>query len=562
MKRILLLLPVLLFGSCSDFLEKPPLTSLSESSYWVNGSDVEYAVNGLYEAFYELDGGGAFSPGGAPYYDILTDLVWLYASWEFGGYDLTSGSLNADNSWINSFWSKKYQYIRNCNFFFENVDKVRDKLSDAQYRDFCGQARTIRAFLYLRLLQAFGDVPLVRNTLSADDWPGRDNADDIINFIISELDQAIEELPAIQSDERHGRIYKDVARAYKARTALHVAGFYGRTEYYQIAADALKPLVENPDYELWKKNSDPVDNFDEIFWAANEGADNKEVIFSDQFMKERRPNNMSTCLAGPGWKGLQASQNLIDQFECTDGWQANEIYFADMNKYRNTKVEKSPLDGKSSLYDPKDEMKNRDPRLNATFWNPNLYIDEADGRLKKHGEYWVAGNRNFAADRENDCYFPKKLVDPTNYNPEYYYGNSDNNYPLIRLSDMYLLYAEAMNETGRTDVAETYVNKVRERVNMPPIRSSDQTEMLDIIKHERKVELLFENILYWDYKRWKDLEKTMPYGSEFYGFRREAWGFESVRFQQKFLTFPKYNLWPIPSGELRNNPNMNQNEGW
>jgi hypothetical protein len=119
-----------------------------------------------------------------------------------------------------------------------------------------------------------------------------------------------------------------------------------------------------------------------------------------------------------------------------------------------------------------------------------------------------------------------------------------------------------MNETGHTDVAETYVNKVRARVKMPPVHSSDKAEMLEIIKHERKVELLFENVLVWDYMRWKDFEKTMPYGSEFYGFRREDWGFESVLFQQKFLSYPKYNLWPIPSGELTNNKNMTQNPDW
>lgn len=561
MKRLFLFLFVILLASCDDFLNKGPLTTLSESSYWQKGSDAEYAVNGLYECFYELDGSGEFKPGGAPYMDLCTDLMYLKAPWEFGFNAFNTGTLTADNSWVADFWKKKYKFIRNCNFFFENVGKVKDQLAEKTYNDYCGQARVIRAFLYLRLVQGFGNVPLITQTLSADEWPARDAADQIMEFIINELNQAISELPEEQLDGAHGRINKYVAYAYKARAAMHYAGFYGKQDYYEVAVDALKEIVESGKYELFKKDADPVENFTQIFWAANEGADNKEVIFSYQFMKDKHPNNISTSFAGPGWKGQQAQQNYIDMYECKHGFQAHGISFKEMNEYRNTKMQRSPLEGKCPNYAPQQEFKDRDPRLNATFFNANIYKDD-NGVLQKPGEYWVAANRSFAPDWENDCYFFKKLVDPTNFNPVYYYGNSDNNYPLVRYSDMLLLYAEALNETGKTAEAVKYVNMVRERVDMPAITCSDKNEMLEIIKHERKIELMAEHVLVWDYKRWHEYERTMPYGAEFYGYRRETFGQESILMQTKYLTYPQYYLWPIPAVELRNNKNMTQNTGW
>lgn len=562
MKRDFFLLIILFtLGACDDFLNKGPLTTLSESSYWEKGTDAEYAVNGLYEAFYEFDGGGEFAPGGAPYMDLCTDLMYLKAPWEFGFNVFCTGTLTADNSWISNYWTKKYQFIRNCNFFFDNVEKVKGDLDEGSYKNYCGQARVIRAFLYLRLIQGFGDVPLVTTVLSANEWPAREKADVVMNFILDELDKAIEELPETQSDERHGRIFKDVAYAYKARAAMYYAGFYNKPEYYKVAAEALNPIIESGKYQLFNKSSDLTDNFTQIFWASNEGAENKEIIFSDQFMKDKRPNNISTSFAGSGWKGQQAQQNFIDMFECKHGFQAHGISFKEMNEYRNTKLEKSPLEGKCPDFDPKHEFNNRDPRLNATFFNPNVSMND-DGSFKKAGEFWEPANTSFAPDWDNDCYFFKKLVDPTNFNPMYYYGNSDNNFPLVRYADMLLLYAEALNEIGQTTEAVKYVNQVRARVGMPEITCSNKDEMLEIIKHERKIELMAENILIWDYKRWHEYERTMPYGSEFYGFRRETYGQESVLMQTKYLTYPKYYLWPIPAVEMRNNRNMTQNTGW
>lgn len=552
---IVLMLPLL--GACEKLLDKGPLDTLSGNSYWKNGSDAEYAVNGMYEVFNELDRWTK-----APYMDMCTDLMYLKAPWEFEFQPFNTGSLTADNIWIQNFWVKQYQYIRNANFFFENIDQVKSQLTEAAYRNYCGQARVVRAFCYLRLVQGFGDVPLITKTLPAEEWPARTPAREVMDFVISELATAAEELPDQPADKLHGRIFKYVAYAYQARAAMHYAGFYGETSAYQVAADALNKIVTSNQFALFDKATDPIENFTQIFWTDNEGADNTEIIFSDQYMKDRRPHNISTNFAGPGWKGHQAQQNYIDMFESKKGWQALGISFKTMNEYRNTRLLKSPLEGVDPDYNPKKEFDNRDPRLNATFFNPNIF-QEADGTLKKAGEFWPAANYHFAPDWENDCYFYKKLVDPRCFNQGYYHSNSENNFPLVRYADMLLLYAEALNELGETGQAQDYVNQVRKRADMPDIASSDKNEMREIIKHERKIELIAEQVLVWDYKRWKEYDRTMPNGSQFYGFRRETYGKESVLLQTKFLTYPKYYLWPLPAIEIRNNPNINENNsGW
>lgn len=541
-------------SACSDFLVKPPLTTLSEDSYWQSATDAEYAVNGMYEDFREMQ-------SDAPYMDVMTDLLYLKNSWEFGMFPFTNGSLVADNWWVEQqFWSLKYNQIRNTNYFFTNIERIKSKLTEAQLNNYMGQARTIRAFLYTRLLQAFGDVPLIREVAGVNEWPSRNKADDVIAFIMAEFDQAIKELPEDAADSKHGHITKYVAYAYKARAAMYIAGFYNKPAYYQIASDALAKIVSSNKFSLFRKYNDPSRDLVELFWTVNEGSENKEILFSDQAIKDIHPTNISTCFAGPGWKSFQAHQNYIDMFECKHGFQAHHISFQQFNKYRDTKAMKSPLDEVCPDYNPLNEFGNRDPRLNATFFNPNIHLE--GGQIVRSGEFWTEANRNFSPDADNDAYFFKKMVDPTNFNPVYYSNNSDNNYILVRYSDMLLLYAEALNETGHTADALPYINDVRARAGMPPITATGKAELLDIIKHERKIELIQEQQLCWDYKRWKDYEATMPAGAVFYGYRREPFGKVSQQMEIKKLSYPKYYLWPVPSLELQNNKNMTQNTGW
>ncbi|GEP98937.1 RagB/SusD family nutrient uptake outer membrane protein [Chitinophaga cymbidii] len=556
MKKLRLLYIAAIFSlvSCEDFLETPPLTNLSGDSFYKSPSDAQYAVNALYTSFYELEGSAV------PYMDILTDLIFLKNSWEAGFFPATNGSLTGDNWWIGQFWSSRYTKIRNANYFFENIDKFQGQMPEAEMNNYKGQVRAIRAFLYTRLMQGFGDVPLITTVLPVEAWPARNKAEEVIGFIMKEFDQAIIELPTEPADAKHGRLTKYAAYVLKARAALYVAGYYNKPEYYEVAADALREVVTSGRFSLFRRYNDPYRDFGALFLEENEGSNNPEIILSYQFTKDLAPNNMTTAFAGPGWKSFQAHQNYIDMFEGIEGWQKYGISFAEMNKYRDTKLKRSPLEGVDPNYDPQHEFANRDPRLGQTFFDP--HISQSGGVIVKPGEFWAPANRNFAPDADNDAYFFKKMVEPSNFNPVYYYGNSANNYILIRYADVELLYAEALNETNHTGDAIPYVNDVRSRAGMPPITAGSKEELREIIKHERKIELIMEQQLYWDYKRWRDLEVTMPFDAVFYGYRREVFGQESQVMETKKLEYPKYYTWPIPVGELQNNGNLVPNTDW
>ena len=555
MKKLSILLIIASFFSCKQYLDTPPLTSLSGESFYKSPSDAIYAVNGMYGAFYELEGSGV------PYMDILTDLIYQKNTWEAGFFGATNGSLQTDNWWIAQFWSSRYTKIRNANYFFEHIDQFQGQMPVGEMNNYKGQVRAIRAFLYTRLMQGFNDVPLVTTVLPVDVWPGKDSAAKVIRFIMSEFDQAIKELPADASDSKHGRLTKYAAYVLKARAALYVAGYYNKPEFYEVAAAALKEVVDSKRFSLFKRYNDPTRDFGALFLEENEGSNNNEILLSYQFVKDIAPNNISTAFAGPGWKGFQAHQNYIDLFEGKDGWQKYGISFAAMNKYRDTKLLRSPLEGVDPSYNPQNEFANRDPRLGQTFFNPN--ISSSGGAITKSGEAWtLAGGYRFSPDGDNDAYFFKKMVEPSNFSPAYYYGNSANNYILIRYADVELLYAEALNATGHTGDAIPYVNDVRSRAGMPGITASGKDELLEIIKHERKVELIMEQQLYWDYKRWHDMEATMPNGAVFYGYRREPFGQTSVAMETKLLIYPKYYVWPLPSAELQNNRNLEQDINW
>src|SRR5690606_33741783 len=186
-----------------------------------------------------------------------------------------------------------------------------------------------------------------------------------------------------------------------------------------------------------------------------------------------------------------------------------------------------------------------------------------------------------AANVTNDTYnatgyWPKKLVNYTNVITETEYTRTQYPWPVIRLANLYLLYAEALNESGATtaDVCE-WIDPIRERAGLGgvvaswtafsknPDKPSSKDGLREIIQQERLIELALEGQRFWDLRRWKkaadefnkpitgwDIEQKTP----------EGYYREKVLFQQVFST--RDYLWPIRENELLANKNTVQNPGW
>lgn len=153
-------------------------------------------------------------------------------------------------------------------------------------------------------------------------------------------------------------------------------------------------------------------------------------------------------------------------------------------------------------------------------------------------------------------------------------------FPIIRLSDLYLMYAEALNEVKSSPDAEVYeyIQRVRHKAGLDigsdlvstwaqhsknANKPTTQSGMRNIIRQERMVELAFEGHRYWDLRRWKlaadYFSKPIRGWNIYAASTKDFYQVKSI-FYRDFLI--KDYLWPISQDEMLRNPNLVQNPGW
>jgi hypothetical protein len=148
--------------------------------------------------------------------------------------------------------------------------------------------------------------------------------------------------------------------------------------------------------------------------------------------------------------------------------------------------------------------------------------------------------------------------------------------PLMRLSGLYLLYAEALNElNGPTPEIYSYLNKVRERAGLPtvenawstysnnPSKLSNKDGLREIIQQERRIELCFEAQSGWDLRRWKRLQEVLSKPLQGWSIdQTDAVNYYRPRTVLTPIFGLKDYLWPIKQNDLIINPNLVQNPYW
>nr|MBA4166766.1 RagB/SusD family nutrient uptake outer membrane protein [Chitinophagaceae bacterium] len=246
---------------------------------------------------------------------------------------------------------------------------------------------------------------------------------------------------------------------------------------------------------------------------------------------------------GGGWGGTQPTQNIVDQYEMTDGL---------------------PYDV-SPLYNPNDPYKNRDPRFGASILYDGTTWNGREIELKSGGTEGM-GTAN---DATKTGYNLRKFMDPSIISTDA--GNGYNDWILLRLGEVLLNYAEAQNEAVGPD-ASVYdaVNAVRGRqsVSMPPLAAGlGQSDMREKIRHERTIELAFEEDRFFDLRRWKNASGNYLADSALnqpvYGMKISNDRSTHTRFKwEDRIYLPKLRLLPVPQSELNKNPNLAQNPGW
>jgi hypothetical protein len=395
------------------------------------------------------------------------------------------------------------------------------------------EVRFLRAYEYFVLSQFYGAVPLVTRTLSLEEAnQDRTPKKIVVDFIISELEEIVEDLPQVYSDAETGRATKGAALGLKARLLLF-------EKYYDEAAKAAMDLMNLDHYDLFP-------DYEGIFKKENEN--NEEVIFDIQYIRDHYPNNIIGRIAkisSGGWSSVNPLQSLVNAYECVDGLT----------------IDNSPL------YRADDPYQNRDPRFYATVVYPGDTIEgyifdplSDDSRDSYRGEYGTTG------------YVTKKYVYPLGQHDDMW--NTGMNIILIRYAEILLIYAEAKIESGNIDESVYDVlNKIRRRAGMPEVdkqKYNDMSTLRELVRRERRVELAMEGLRTYDIYRWRTAEEVLQ--GPTYGVRpgrlneqtSEVVFTSDEHIEKEIRNFDpgKHYLWPIPQEEMDVNPAMMQNPGY
>lgn len=522
MKRLIYLFAgILLLSSCSDFLERNPLSEIANENFWNTDTDALAALNGCYSDWFWIDD--------VIYLDCCSDNSYNPFSWE--GYQVQATGLATPNDYGYSYFS--FKTIVKCNNFLANIDRPEmDETLRARYK---AEARFLRAWRYFLIVTLYGDAPLFTDVLDIDEANlPRNPKSEIIAFIIKELDEASKDLPLSYSGSDAGRVTRGAALALKARMEI----FDGQ---YSACASTCQSIMNLGCYSL-------VDNYVDVFTEAYERS--AEVVLDVEY-EESTYNSWVLGVVPPasagGWSSLNPTQSLVDAYECIDGKTIDE----------------------SELYDPKEPYKNRDPRLDATIvypgcWYNGAYLNPIDP-ADPTGDYYAPYGRSKTG------YYPRKYVyQPDIFNDIWATGL---NGIVIRYAEVLLTYAEAKIESNSIDESVySAINTVRLRAGMPEVdRSvySSQAKLRELIRRERRVELALEGIRWFDICRWKIGEEVMPgpvYGALLGTVDPDTGALgltdERIYVETRYFDPAKNYLWPIPQSIIDATPAITQNPGY
>lgn len=512
----LLLSAVVLFG-CDDGLSISPSGSVTEDEYWQRDTDAEAAVNAVYA---ELDDETMIKQ-----LDSVTDIAFRALTGPGTLYDVGQGNITTSNDAIEGIWNRYYRGVRKANDVVANIDQVEFGEEELLER-VEAEARFLRAYFYTQLSSLWGGVPLITEPIEIDEHVGRSDRDEVVDFVIDELDDIIDAdaLPrSYDSGDDVGRATLGAARALKARVAL-------RNSRWETARDAAQDVMDMGVYGLYP-------DYEGLF--QYEGESSEEIIFDRHYHEDGQTYGAFSYSASSigGNSIVEPIHNLYLKYRLDD-----EEY--DINEF----------DSAEEAYE------NLDPRWDYTVYYTGQPIGNStyDSSPSSSTDDRV----NLTETSTEHGYNLKKWVD--------YENDSSNpsegaiNLIHIRYADVLLMYAEAKVELNEIDdsVYEA-LNEVRQRpsVDLDPIDSSthpDQEALREYIRDERARELAFEGLRLFDMNRWEigDEKAGLVQGAHFEDDDGEVY-LQDVNFSKSFSDH--HVLWPIPQDEINANDAIDDN---
>jgi starch-binding outer membrane protein, SusD/RagB family len=550
----ILLLGLLIFSACDDFLDPEPDGRKDEKIVF---SDYNYAL-GFFANIYADLPAGFHSVSGAMEECMTDDAEHTSMLADVQSYNNGSWSKqNFTDAWL---YTKYYASLRKLAIFLDNVDGSkfidpntfnRSPGLNAVYQErFKAESYFLRAFFYFELVKRFGGVPIVpEKRLEINDNLNlpRKSFDECVEYIVSNCDLAATSLP-VKDEETSwiGHATKASALALKSRVLLYAASPLNNPSNdnakWVRAAKAAKEVLDLQGYGLLTGNTVKNSGMFEIW----NNFYNSEVLFAMPYFSNNDLEFRNFPVGFQKGQGLtNPTQNLVDAFETSTG---------------------EPI-SQSSQYNPQSPYQNRDPRLgyfighNGSVYNNRpieTYIGGLDGLNKDQNStktgYYMRKYMNISADLAKNTQATR------------------HHWIHFRYAEILLNYSEAMNEAygpsnvgdGLNKTALEAINQVRNRVEMPSLEPGlSKDQLRERIHNERRVELCFEGHRAWDVRRWK---QGGLFNSPIKGMRITKNGsdfrYETFDVEQRVFDESKMYLMPIPQSEILKSDALEQNPNW
>ncbi|WP_316848507.1 RagB/SusD family nutrient uptake outer membrane protein [Pedobacter psychrodurus] len=523
-----------------------------------------------------------------------------------------------------------FRAIRDCNVFLENMrdmSKVPDIGLDERNR-WIAEGEFLKAYYHFILLRTYGPIPTIEQNAPVDGpientKVRRMPVDSVVNFIVKHLDMAVTNLPDViqNTNNELGRITRPIALSMKARVLVLAASplFNGNTDYntfkdkqgvllvnttydskkWERAALACKAAItscEGVGIQLYKfptsifKLSDTTIKQMNLRNAVSQKWQNSELIWGNPALGT---TDLQYVTVGHFDGRYGASNGAIadvgvtlktaDLFYTTNGVPTNEdktLNFSNRSELR-AGVNKERFNNLVGYTSSRLNF-DRENRFYATLgFDGGIWYQEGSLTRSDEGTFSLQvrlGGAGNGTPQPPTGYYAKKLV---NWKFNWAANNSTSTerypWPMFRLADLYLLYAESLNElSGPGNIVYDYLNKIRDRSGLPTVQKSwtdfsnnpgkyqSKEGLRSIIRQERGIELALEGSRFWDLRRWKTA------GTELNG-NVQGWDKDQAdptlyyriitRYTQRFVA-PRDYLWPIAESNLLVNENLVQNPGW
>lgn len=545
-----------------------------------------------------------------------------------------SGAKSGSDPVIPALWDG----IRDCNIFLENVDKVTDLPSYERDR-WIAEVKFLKAYYHFYLFRMYGPIPIMDVNMPVSATPEevkvyREPVDNVVDYIVTLLDEAAVSLPSnddLVEGTEAGRVYNLVAKAMKARVLAYAASplFNGNTDYASLVDNrGVQLFPQTYDPEKWKRAADACLEAIDMAHAQNKrlytSVDpllstqndtfklqttlrqaicdrwNCELIWgstnNDQYSFVQRCQSRVLRVGAEMGTVVRTewapTLNTVEKFYSSHGVPINEDRDWVQNNWYSQRYEIRPeVSSGAEKYYVKEGQKtvnlhyNREPRFYANIgFDRGIYFGNGYNKFPdnvKHCEFCAKEYSGVASASEAFSitgYGAKKMhsfkdaMTANDYSIEYY------PFPIMRMADLYLLYAEALNEyNGPSGEVYKYLDMIRERAGLEgvqaswtkysisPSKAATKEGLREIIQHEREIELVFEGQHFWDLRRWKRIQdlNEQPKGWNVIQGDTQDLFYTVTSVAQTPVEFSVRDyFWPINEKEISINSNLVQNFDW